>query len=267
MRKVKLLTALVLLIGIMVFFAGDKSYAACDPALGTKCGDFGSNTIIFVSSTSDTCNLSTGTVACTRYNYTYTGSPTTIEVLIPKSVQTRFTAAEDAAAAGCSSLNVDGTGDPANGFGVNIVTHNLCKVQLSSNTFSIFADLSRPKAISWQEIVNKSITIDTLDGPAIPAAAVEETAATLTTSEGVSVSYTNVEGQITITGGSARKVPLSGTKLCIVKPGGDPTVPYTSSLFASNWTCETITFATEQCDIKTAGTDPCRFIGGTCISY
>ena len=82
-----------------------------------------------------------------------------------------------------------------------------------------------------------------------------------------SVSYTNVSGQITITNGSGRVVPISNTKLCILKPGGDPTVPYTSSLFANNWTCETITFATEQCDIKTKGSDPCRFIGGSCVVF
>src|SRR6266550_874130 len=121
----------VLLIGIVVFFASTKIYAAaCNPTLGTKCGDFGTQTITLNATASATCNVSTGQVACTKYTYVYTGSPTAIEVLIPKTVQTKFTAA-DASAAGCSALITDGTGDPTNSFGVNIVTHNLCKVQLA----------------------------------------------------------------------------------------------------------------------------------------
>jgi len=267
MRKSRDLLWSALWIGIVLFFASSKSYAACNPADGTKCGDFGRNTIQLIATASATCSVSMGSVACTRYDYTYTGSPTTIEVLIPKSLQTKFTSA-DAAAAGCSALFTNGEGDTTNGFGVNIVTHNLCKVQpLTSTTFSIFADPSTASPLSWQEIVNKSITADTLNGPGIPGDKIAETGATVTTSEGVSVSYTNVSGQITITNGSGRVVPISNTKLCILKPGGDPTVPYTSSLFANNWTCETITFATEQCDIKTKGSDPCRFIGGSCVVF
>jgi hypothetical protein len=251
----------VLLIGIVVFFASTKIYAAaCNPTLGTKCGDFGTQTITLNATASAACNVSTGQVACTKYTYVYTGSPTAIEVLIPKTVQTKFTAA-DASAAGCSALITDGTGDPTNSFGVNIVTHNLCKVQLAAGAFSIFADAgTATKPLSWQEIVNRSITADTLDGPAVPGDKIAETAATLTTSEGVSVSYTNVGGQITVTSGTGETVPISDTKLCIFNGGSNRTFP-------ANWTCETIEFATDQCDIKTTGGDPCRFIGGTCILY
>ena len=72
---------------------------------------------------------------------------------------------------------------------------------------------------------------------------------------------------IKITAGSARIAPQGGTKLCVINPGGDESVPYTSPSFAANWTCETITYASDQCDIKTDGGDPCRMIGGTCIKY
>jgi len=94
----------------------------------------------------------------------------------------------------------------------------------------------------------------------VPPAPVAETAATLKTSEGVSVSYTNMGGQITVTSGTGATVPISDTKLCIFNGGSNRTFP-------ANWTCETIEFATDQCDIKTTGGDPCRFIGGTCILY
>jgi hypothetical protein len=259
---------LAVLIGIAAFFASTRSYAACAPALGTKCGDFGKNTITLLSTSVGPCP--SGVPSCTKYTYEYRGSNTNqIELLIPKTVQTKFVTS--AAAAGCSALITDGSGDPANSFGVNIVTHNLCKLTANISdlsTFDIFADPSTAKPLSWQEIVNKSVTADTLDGPGIPGDTVAETAATLTTSEGVSVQYTNVGGQITITGGSGRVVPVTNTKLCILKVGGTP-VSLTSNpvAFANNWTCETITFATEQCDIKTAGSDPCRFIGGSCVVY
>lgn len=62
-------------------------------------------------------------------------------------------------------------------------------------------------------------------------------------------------------------MPQGGAKLYVVNEGGNPTVPYTDPNFSANWTCETITHTTEQCDIKSDGGDPCRMIGGTRSKY
>ncbi|HXG50359.1 MAG TPA: hypothetical protein VNN77_03015 [candidate division Zixibacteria bacterium] len=252
---------------VLVLLARASAFAACNPALGTKCGDFGKNTITLISTASGPCPVDVP--LCTRYTYQYNGTNTNqIEVLIPKTVQSTFVTT--APAAGCAALITDSSGEPANNFGTNILTHNLCKLPANianGTTFDIFADPSAPKPLSWQVIVNRSITADALNGPAVPAAGVEETGATLTTSEGVSVSYTISSGQIEITdftGTTPRLLPITQTKLCLPSRPGDP-VTFTNA--QGGWTCETITFATEQCDIKTAGSDPCRFVGGSCVQY
>ena len=256
------------LLAIIVFFANTKGYTAtCD---SPQCGDFNGNTIQFLETISTTCKLAAGSATpCTAFKYLYTGSATNqINIAIPKEVMTKFTSA-DKTVAGCSQLITDGSGDSTTGFGKNLLTHNVCRVAITgtslSTPFIIRADPSSPQPDAWQ--VRQSSTqvfADVLLAPGVPPAPVAETAATLTTSDGVTVSYTNVGGQITT---SARVVPISGTKLCIVKPTGNPAVPYTDITFKDNWTCETITFATEQCDIKTTNADPCRFVGGSCISY
>ncbi len=257
-----LLSALLLV--LTLFFANTKVYAAaCD---SPQCGDFNGNTIQFLETISTTCKLSAGSATpCTEYRYRYTGSATNqINVAIPKEVMTKFTSA-DRAVAGCSQLITDGSGDSTTGFGINLVTHNVCRVAITgsalSTPFSIRADPSSPQPDAWEVRQSSSqVFADFLLGPGVPPAPVAETAATLKTSEGVSVSYTNVGGQITVTSGTGETVPISDTKLCIFNGGSNRTFP-------ANWTCETIEFATDQCDIKTTGGDPCRFIGGTCILY
>ena len=268
------LLAVLLVASILCFANTDVNAQACDPnnpPNNPACGSFNGNTIEFLGTQSATCNLPSGSstfVPCTAYIYRYTGSSTNqINVAIPKAVMTKFTS-NDKTVAGCSQLVTDGSGDPTTHFGINLLTHNICRVAVTgsalSTPFTIKADASTPDLDSWQ--VRQSSTqvfFDSLLGPGVPAAPIAETAATVTTSEGVSVSYTNVGGQITITGGSGRVVPINNTKLCILNTGG----PVTFSNAQGNWTCETITFATEQCDIKTAGTDPCRFIGGSCVLF
>ncbi|MBK6657314.1 MAG: hypothetical protein IPG43_03770 [Proteobacteria bacterium] len=127
--------------------------------------------------------------------------------------------------------------------------------------------VSTANPLDWQLKQGSSVSAGGLLGPYESQAQIAESAVTLTTPDGASVSYTNLAGNIKITGGNARIVPQGGTKLCVVNEGGDQSVPYTSPSFASNWTCEAITYATEQCDIKTDGGDPCRYIGGVCIKY
>ena len=248
----------LLLIAPGVFLASTNIYAGQAPKVG----------ISFVNSIPFNCFGVPGD--CAQYNYSYTGTPTGLEVLIPKIVHTKFSSGS-AALAGCTELITNGTGDPAaNGFGVSIQTHNLCKVLLSNGTFFIRADPSSGDPISFQVQVSNKFTGLLVQGPAVPTQeppAVVETGATLQTLDGTSVSYEVVDGQIFITEGTGRVVPINHTKLCVLNVGGDPAVPYTSPAFASNWTCETVTFATEQCDIKTAGHDPLRYSGGSGIIF
>jgi hypothetical protein len=237
---------------------GNGSCSSAEDAT-SDCGQFGTGNVIeFRGTAAATC----GSLPCTEYKYRYTGTSTNqIEILIPNTVLTQFTPGTNVA--GCLQLVPSGVGDSTNGFGVNIVTHRLCKLpaNLSSGTqFSVFADPSTAKPLSWEVSFGKTASADTVNGPAVPGDKIAETAATLTTSEGVSVSYTNVGGVITPTGG--RVVPISGTKLCVVKPSAP-----SSPVFPNDYTCETISFATDQCDIKTTGTDPCRFIGGSALCY
>ncbi|HXG50360.1 MAG TPA: hypothetical protein VNN77_03020 [candidate division Zixibacteria bacterium] len=245
---------------------GDGSCSSAEEA-GLDCASFSplSAIIEFLGTTPTTCTVGAGPVKCTEYKYQYTGSSTNqINVAIPKDVMTKFTSG-DKTVAGCSQLITDGSGDSTTNFGINLSTHNVCRVAITgtalSKPFSIRVDPSSPLPGSWQVRQSSTqVAADLLLGPGTPAAPVAETAATLTTSEGTTISYTNVNGQITVTSGDAATVPISDTKLCIFNGGLDRTFP-------ANWTCETIAFATDQCDIKTTGGDPCRFVGGSCISY
>ena len=242
----------------------DAATPSCTTAADATgdCGQFGSGNIIeFLGTASATC----GTLPCTEYKYRYTGTSTNqIEFLIPKAVQTNI---NTSALSNCFQLivstEINPGGNSTTGFGVNILTHNLCKLPANLATltqFSIYADPSTAKPLSWEVSFGKTVRADTIKGPAVPGDKIAETAATLTTSEGVSVSYTNAGGVITPTGG--RVVPISRTKLCVVKPSAP-----SSPVFPNDYTCETISFATDQCDIKTTGTDPCRFIGGSALCY
>jgi hypothetical protein len=264
-----LVIAIIVLLSTKQSGAVSNGNGVCDGIEDTlfECAQFGTNVIELLGTTEETCNLPVGSktfVRCTAYRYLFTGTNVSqINVAIPKEVMTKFRSA-DRAVAGCSQLITDNSGDPTTGFGKNFVTHNICRVAISSTNlptpFTIRADPSDPLPESWQIRQNPAETFaDSLLAPGSPRPPIAETSATLRTSEGVTVSYTNVGGQITITGGTA--VPISDTKLCIFNGGPDRTFNTT------NWTCETIASATDQCDIKTTGADPCRFIGGTCISY
>lgn len=257
----------------------------CSPseAANFDCANFGTNKIEFRGAFLSTqCQVNNpGPLAlCTLYFYLYTGIATNqLNIAIPTKL-TKIV--NEASEIHCSQYLTNGTGDPTSGFGKNLLTLGICRIannlsnvppDINPPNFSNFFIAVDPSAIdktmpnSWQLKQGNSIFPGSIVGPTMPEAEVNEAAVTLKTPTGETVSYTNIGGNITITGGTARIVPLSGTKLCIVNPGGDPTVPYTSPAFPSNWTCETITFATEQCDIKTTNSDPCRFIGGTCVKY
>ncbi len=282
-------------------FAGGALAAAngnglCSSAEVSKyeCATFGSSVVEFLGSFASThCPLrSGGNGQCTAYYYRYTGAANNqLNVALPSRVTKIFKTAADI---NCSQFLTDGAGDPTTGFGKNQLTLGICRIAQNlagapldvpapaGANFVIVADPSGYDAnnpLDWQLKLGPNCREDerrnsrggvyaaSLLGPWGPQIDVLETAVTLVTPSGQSVSYSNAAGNIKITGGNARIVPQGGTKLCVVNPGGDESVPYTSPSFSANWTCETITYATDQCDIKTDGGDPCRMIGGTCIKY
>lgn len=261
---------------------------------GAECATFGSSVVEFLGSfASDQCRLSAGgTAQCTVYYYRYTGAANNqLSIALPKRVTKTFKTAADI---NCSQFLTGGAGDPTTGFGKNQLSLGVCRIAQNlagapldvtapaGANFVIVADPSgydKANPLDWQLKLASNCSDDerrrstngvfagSLLGPFGPQLDVLESAVTLTTPTGQSVSYSNSAGNIKITGGTARIVPQGGTKLCVVNEGGNPNVPYTDPSFSANWTCETITYATDQCDIKTDGGDPCRMIGGTCIKY
>lgn len=238
-----------------------------------ECANFNGNVIKFLGATPvPQCVLSNGqTAPCTSYRYQYCGGALNqVNVAIPKRLTQTL---NEATEINCSQYVADGKGDPTTGFGKNQLTLGICRVAYNlapgaiTTEFAIKVDPSSFDAanpLDWQLKQGNKVYAASILGPFSLQPTILESAVTLTTPTGETVSYTNAGGNITVTGGTGadvRAVPLSGTKLCIVNPNADP------GIFPGNWTCETISYATDQCDIKTTGTDPCRFIGGTCIKY
>lgn len=262
--------------------ADGNGVCSAPEAANFDCANFGGNAIEFRGAFPSTqCPLSGGGITpCTVYFYRYTGTATNqVNVLL----RTKLTVVLDQASEiRCSQYITGGGGDPTTGFGKNILTLGVCRI--ANNLANLPPDIQPPSAanvsiavdpstidpetpLSWQVKQGNHIFPGSIVGPFALPSEILETEVTLKARDGASVSYANLGGNIELTSETGRIVPVGGTKLCIVNPEGDQTVPYTDPAFPSNWTCETITFATEQCDIKTDGGDPCRFIGGTCIKY
>ena len=252
---------------------GDGSCSAAE-IQNKDCGIVNGNFIEFLGAGATTCAVTAGAVPCTAYFYRYTGGASSqVNILIPKKVMTKFTSS-DTAAAGCSQLLTLGQGDPTTGFGKNDLTDNVCRIAFSlaslplgapaNANFSVQADPSVFDPLSWQQKTGNNIAATVINGPGLIQTAVTETGATLQTSDGVTCSYTTAGGGTTLTScPTGSVVPINQTKLCLPTISGPPTFTNASGSF----TCETVSFATEGCDIKTTGTDPCRFINGVCIRY
>ena len=273
--------------------ANGDGVCAASEAANFECATFGTSVVEYLGAFgSNKCPMDDGTFAsCTTYYYRYTGGPTNqVNVAIPTRLLKTIDSATEAH---CQQLFVNGSGDPTTGFGKNVKSLEICRT--SSNLASApdvtpplganFALVTDPSAVDaknpldWQ--IKRPVHDDDSDdshgaskvyaaslvGPYSPQPIVQESAVTLVTPSGATVSYSNNAGTLQITGGNGRIVPQSSTKLCVVKAGGNPNVPYTDPAFSANWDCGTVTYATEQCDIKTDNHDPCRYIGGTCILY
>jgi hypothetical protein len=275
--------------------ANGDGVCAAGEAAKFECATFGTSVVEYLGAFgSNKCPLDDGTLAsCTTYYYRYTGGTTNqVNVAVPTRLLKTIDSATEAH---CQQLFINGAGDPTTGFGKNVKSLEVCRT--SSNLASApdvtpplganFALVTDPSAVDpanpldWQiKLPVRSDDDDhddsrsasrvyaaSLVGPFANQPFVQESAVTLVTPTGQTVSYSNIGGTLQITGGAGRIVPQSSTKLCVVKAGGDPNVPYTDPSFAANWDCGTVINATEQCDIKTDNHDPCRYIGGTCILY
>jgi hypothetical protein len=255
-------------------YADANGSCSAQELASSDCGLFGStgSVVEFVATSADICGVTAGNVPCTGYLYKYNG-PTTnqVNVLIPKQVMTKFASAGtlEVLAAGCSQLITNGAGDPTTGFGKNDLTHYVCRIAQNlgpGTSFTIHADPSTFGPLSWQvRISSNNVGAAAVNGPAKPQAPVAEVGASLQTSDGVNCTYTNQGGNVTLTNcGSGSIIPINQTKLCLpTKPNQTPSFTNASGSF----TCESVAFATDGCDIKTTGTDPCRYIGGICIAY
>lgn len=274
MRKLKYLLLSALVIAVVSLFSAKDA--------GANGGTPFNINIQFVTWSPATCTTSMGTnFPCTKYDYKYNVTSgnafgVSVDVLIPKDVMTKFTSSSaDAAAAGCKFLITNGAGDQSLDFAENIFTHNVCRVTNIASaltngipsslnngamgTFSLYADPSDPDDSSWVKSPNKTAFV--LSGPSVAQAQVTQTSATLT-SGNKTITYLISGGTISAPG--ANVVPLNNTKLCL------PAMGQSESFVGSDgisYHCETISFVTDQADVKTTGGDPCRFVGGSAICY
>jgi len=247
------------------------------------CGQFGPNVIEFRGASIGMCTVDSGTpaqstVPCTVYMYLYTGGTTNqVNLAIPLNLTQ---VVNDANEVNCSQYITNGSGDPTTGFGKNLLTLGICRIANNASSLPVinndpgnwnilvatdpsFPDKNMP--LSWQLRQSKTeVFAASIVGPVASQPPVYESGASLTTSEGKTISYTLSGDQVIITSGNANIIPMDQTKLCLPTLEGQEV---TFSKNDMNFTCETISYVTEQCDVKTTGSDPCRYIGGRCIQY
>jgi hypothetical protein len=283
---------LLLVIAVFVLFSNQEAGAVANgdgvcsgPEIANReCANFGANVIEFLGARDGMCIDSStveASLPCTVYYYKYTGSTTNqINVAIPLYLTK---VVNDPAEINCSQFLTNGVGDPTTGFGKGFTTFGICRIAQTGTSFPpipiptganfyIAADRSffdRAEPLAWQvRYDSKTVWNSPLVGPVATVLPVEQTGATLTTSEGKSITYAVQGGGVTITQGTGSIVPMEKTKLCLpCVTGQTASFSVTSGPSAGSYCCETISYATENCDIKTTGADPCRWIGGVCIKY
>ena len=300
----RFLTALAMIAGLiashraLAIADGDGTCSVQEKA-NYECTDFGTNNVTVVeflgSFQSNNCTTVTGLATCTSYFYKYKGLLTNqVNVAIPIRNTKTLTTATDLH---CAQYVTGGAGDPTTGFGKNQFTLGVCR---TAQNVAGPPDVTRPVGanivisvdpsaydkntpLDWQlrqpslcrdrdDVRVAGVSGGTVLGPFGAQADVLESAVTLTTPGGQTVGYSNIGGNVQITGGTsqtARIIPDGGFKICTVNPTGNAAIALISNPagFAANWTCETVTFVSDQCDIKTKGADPCRSIGGKMLCY
>jgi len=283
---------LLLAVAVLLFFSNQEAGAvadgngSCSPTeeANHECAYFGASAVEFLGANDGMCTNyeggnPSGSIPCSVYFYKYTGPATNqINVAIPLYLTTNV---NNNIEIGCSQWITDGNGDPTTGFGKYFTTFGVCRTAPTASSFPIIppsdanfyiaADRSffdRAEPLPWAVKVGKEVYSASIVGPVASVLPVEQSGATLTTSEGTSITYAIRGGGVTITQGTASIVPMEKTKLCLpCVDGQTPSFSVASGPSAGSYCCETISYATENCDIKTTGSDPCRYIGGVCIKY
>lgn len=280
MLRKKYVSLLILVTGFWLFLPTTKecgsTYGACLPNdfATYRCANFGGSIIEFLGVKNYSCTLTDSSSApCTIYFYKYEGLATNqVNIAIPKPVTTVI---NEAGEINCSQVYSLGEGDPVTNFGIGLLSMNVCRSAPSFGAlppsppdganFFIRADPSHfdnKKPLDWQVRFNKTeVYRALLVGPASLVAPVAETAVTLTSSNGSTCSYAIEGGQVVLVNcPSGSYLPVTDAKLCLpAKLTQTPTF--------GTWYCENISFVTDQCDIKTAGYDPCRSSGGGLLCW
>lgn len=286
---------MAVILGCILFFNcrkasadGNTAAANCDgtcsaeEAANNYCASFADNSIEFCGAGSTFCSTDEGLeVPCTIYFYKYNGdSQNQVNVAIPLSLtQTLNTPAET----NCSQYITDGSGDPTTNFGENLTTLGICRIPQSlasqppltdpgpngTPNFWIQTDPSnydKNSPLNWQARYSKNNVYPfTIVGPSTEIPAVSEAGATIATKEGSTCTYGVSGGQAYIVNcpEGTKIIPQSQSKICTPADGN-----YVS--FTANgvpYHCETISYVSNKCDIKTTGTDPMRYIGGSWLYF
>ncbi len=290
-RKHISLLLMLLIVAVISFFTCTNAGAAtanCDGSCSADeianhtCAMFGSNVIEFCGASAGSCALDTGGSApCTLFFYKYTGTATNqVNVAIPIGLTQTLNSAPDVH---CSQYYTDGGGDPTTGFGSGLSTLGICRTANnvanlptgitpaapSTANFWIQTDpsyIDKKTPLNWRVRQSKTEVYDgTVVGPVTSQAEVAETTMTLTTKDGVNCTWSIVGGQpVLVNCPTGTLVPGSSSKICL--PATDPSkITFTNA--SGSYTCETISYVSEKCDIKTTGTDPVVWYNGTWIKY
>lgn len=295
MRKRKYLDLLfiITIFGFISFFACTDAGAVADcdgfcsstEAAAGECATWGLGGVMeFCGASNGSCLLSEGGSApCTAYFYRYTGDVTNqVDVAIPLKFNITI---DDKYEVHCSQYITDGSGDPNTAFGKGFSSLGICRMANNLSVLPMNLDPAAPPTANFYIATDPSSYDDTarldwevrqidktkvnlyhfsLVGPSTLLPPVSESGATITTSSGNTCEYKVIGGKPYLKNCPGGKiVPQDQMKLCA------PTVPGQVKSFTSpqgqDFTCETISYMTEQCDIKTSGTDPWRYIGGSLI--
>ncbi|MEJ2684123.1 MAG: hypothetical protein P8Z71_06985 [Candidatus Sulfobium sp.] len=301
-RKRMSLLFMVMVFGCILFFNcreavadGITAAANCDgicsaeEAASNYCANFGVNRIEFCGAGTAMCldyadSLGKHYVPCTVYFYRYEEEATNqIDIAIPINLTQTL---DDALGTHCSQYITDGSGDPTTGFGENLNTLGICRITPSGSSFPgvvspvpngypnfwIQTDPSnydKDSPLNWQVRYSKNQVYPlTLVGPITALPEVSEAGATITTKNGGTCTYGVSGGQPFFDPADCPQgtkiIPQSQTKICTPADGND--VSFTAPDGVA-YHCETISYVSEKCDVKTTGTDPMRYVGGSWIYF
>jgi hypothetical protein len=269
---------LLLVVGLVALFGYGGAEAACAPGHGLECADLGSFTLELLapSPIQTTCTnvavqpAQSGGVMngpCTVYAYKLGGSlsgDNQLNLLIPAEFLV--------ASASCQQFYILGNGDPTTGFGKGLKSHNTCRVASNLNP-PPGVDIGPPPGtnliiVTSQALLDgtntllksgKSLAFEQILGPGSEVPPIATTTQTVTTGDGITLTVvTDQQGNLV---SALAKNPDGSTRPVTIHDLSDLKldVPGQGSL--------SLTFVTNNADLKVAGTDPCKIIGARAVCY